>query len=333
MTTPPVLTIEAGSLQGINFASYITDFFDGLGAGTNEFYGGTPDYVFGGAYNVSGSQILTTYAEAAEIALIDGETLAYDFLHYGSSYGHGISGTVESLTFGAWIEGETTGTPGTGAAGRVAGVDEGLVLDGFDLSAAPGAGFDPAVNQVYALYSALRDKAAGAIYDLISGYTLDVTGSARQDVLIGYAGDDTVFGGGGNDKLSGNGGADLLRGGGGSDVLQGGNGADELLGGTGNDHLFGSFGADVRAGGVGADRLSGGLGADTFVFAAGDGHDLVLDFNVAQDRIDLSGFELEGFGDLGLADVGSAARLTVDDVTIDLRGVEVGQLDVDQFIF
>ena len=329
MSKTPVLRIDASPLNGIDFTTYIADQFEGLGAGTNEFFGGTPDIVFGSAYYLNGSQIVTRYAEAEgdgqspTTALVEGETLAYDYLHYGPAFGHGISGRVDALTFGDWVEGVTTGTQGVGAAGRVQGLDAGLTLEGFGLSAAPGSGFDPATNKVYALYAALRDKDAAAIYDLISDYALDVTGSAGRDTFVGYGGNDTLFGAGGRDMLLAGAGHDLVKGGAGNDMVYGGLGNDILYGGLGNDKLVG---------GHGKDSLTGGAGADVFVFAAGAGRDKIHDFDVVRDKIDLRSFDLDGFGDIDLDDGFHGLRVTVEDVVIALKGVEAADIGVDQFL-
>jgi len=85
-------------------------------------------------------------------------------------------------------------------------------------------------------------------------------------ILYGLAGDDT------------------LRGGSNGDTLNGGDGDDTLNGGAGNDWLIG---------GMGRDELTGGEGSDRFRFdTANEGIDRILDFNVAEDIIQLaaSGF-------------------------------------------
>lgn len=326
------LSIDASALKGIDFANYITNLFASVAAGDYKFYGGTPDSAFGSTYYLNGSQIVANYAGSAKVAMMDGEAFAYDFIHYGPAFGHGISGTLDTLVFGDWVDGTTTGTQGNGAAGRVSGLAGTLVIDGFDITAAKGAGPDAATNKVYAMYDALTGKDAAAIYSLISSYALDVTGSAKQDKLTGYAHDDTLSGGAGNDQLTGKGGADVLSGGGGADALTGGKGGDQLFGGSGKDGLFGEFGADRLIGGVGDDKLVGGAGADTFVFAAGDGHDRILDFALAQDRIDLTALDLGSFGDVDIEDRGYGAHISVADVTIDLRGIDAGDLDAGHFL-
>jgi Ca2+-binding RTX toxin-like protein len=72
-----------------------------------------------------------------------------------------------------------------------------------------------------------------------------------------------------------------------NDVLLGSEGQDLLLGGAGNDWLMGNDGADVLDGGAGNDRLDGGVGADTYVLAAGDGSDTIVEtyWMIEQNRI------------------------------------------------
>jgi len=65
--------------------------------------------------------------------------------------------------------------------------------------------------------------------------------------------------------------------------------AQRLAGREGNDVLRGGSSADWLEGGRGDDTLSGGAGADSFVFAHGDGRDVVLDFLSGMDRILLKG--------------------------------------------
>lgn len=165
-------------------------------------------------------------------------------------------------------------------------------------------------------------------------------GGEDDDHLHGGPGDDYLHGGGGADWLVGGSGADWLEGGAGKDALVGGYGDDILVGDTlaplffepvydepvasdidkhGTDYdqsesspaffrapgsadsLSGGAGDDLLDGGYGNDELSGGPGADVFVFAHGSGHDFVLDFQVDEDRIDLSAFAgIDSIDDLDL---------------------------------
>ncbi len=70
-----------------------------------------------------------------------------------------------------------------------------------------------------------------------------------------------------------------LIGGPGDDTLLGGPAPDFIDGRGGNDLLVGGLANDTIVGGPGQDILTGNGGADLFLFAPGDGHDVVTDFN------------------------------------------------------
>ena len=53
--------------------------------------------------------------------------------------------------------------------------------------------------------------------------------------------------------------------------------------------MRGNGGDDILLGGLGNDKLEGGSGKDTFAFSSlSEGRDIILDFKVGQDLIDLS---------------------------------------------
>ncbi len=54
---------------------------------------------------------------------------------------------------------------------------------------------------------------------------------------------------------------------------------------------MGQDGDDTLRGSSASDLLSGGDGKDTFVFARGSGTDIVVDFDPAEDRLELQGFD------------------------------------------
>jgi hypothetical protein len=64
----------------------------------------------------------------------------------------------------------------------------------------------------------------------------------------------------------------------GNDVLWGSNGDDIINGGNGDDVIFG---------GAGSDTLTGGAGSDIFQFTATAGSDVITDFDVNNDSIEL----------------------------------------------
>lgn len=70
-----------------------------------------------------------------------------------------------------------------------------------------------------------------------------------------------------------------LYGGLGNDVLKGEGGDDHLFGEGGDDTLQGGVGNDVLYGGVGDDRLEGHIGDDVYLFACGDGHDTIYEYD------------------------------------------------------
>ncbi|MNZ53610.1 Hemolysin, plasmid [compost metagenome] len=81
-----------------------------------------------------------------------------------------------------------------------------------------------------------------------------------------------------NDSLIGGTGADLIDGGNGSDMLDGGSGSDTLLGGNGEDTLYGGLGDDILSGGNGQDLVYGGSGNDvigTSLVNSENGNDVI----------------------------------------------------------
>ena len=113
-------------------------------------------------------------------------------------------------------------------------------------------------------------------------------GSESDNTIDGTRGHDVVFATEGNDTVRGLQGNDWLFGGEGNDTLEGGEGNDTLLGGEGDDTLDGGIGDDLMIGGAGTDTMTGGAGADTFLFYDDHGGDTITDFNLAEDRIDLT---------------------------------------------
>ena len=144
------------------------------------------------------------------------------------------------------------------------------------------------------------------------------TGTGGDDTLSGGAGGDRIYGRGGDDDVSGNAGRDLLM---------GNRGDDRLAGDGGDDRLFGGAGADEIAGGAGKDRLDGGKGADIFVFAPGDGRDVIADWGPG-DRIDLSAFDAS-LADVRLKAHDDGTMVRIDGVRILVEGVSRSEFDKD----
>ncbi|MBW4466748.1 MAG: DUF4347 domain-containing protein [Pegethrix bostrychoides GSE-TBD4-15B] len=153
--------------------------------------------------------------------------------------------------------------------------------------------------------------------ELLAGRGNDeVNGGTNQDFLDGQQGDDQLQGAKGRDVLNGGLGDDRARGGRkadqiaarrGDDVAWGGSGRDLVLGQRGNDKLAGNsqadrlnggLGNDVLIGGPGNDRLRTGKGSDRIVYRSAEhGVDTIIDFDVAQDVVDLRQvFDRAGYG-------------------------------------
>jgi Ca2+-binding RTX toxin-like protein len=109
-------------------------------------------------------------------------------------------------------------------------------------------------------------------------------------------------------------------------MLGGGAGDNWLLGGAGNDTLNGSTGNDV---------LFGESGADTFVFNALSGQDVIGDFAVGTDRIDVR----EMFTSFALAQAnfiqnGSDGAINLGNGSfVVLHGVDMSTLTATDFVF
>lgn len=72
-------------------------------------------------------------------------------------------------------------------------------------------------------------------------------------------------------------------------AITSGTAADErLIGSAGNNSLNAGGGADFLHDGAGSDTLTGGAGADTFIFALDGAHDVITDFELGVDRLDVS---------------------------------------------
>ncbi len=151
-----------------------------------------------------------------------------------------------------------------------------------------------------------------------------LTAGTGNNQMHGGNGNDLLFSGTGNDLLDGGAGLDTvsyahatagvtvnlglatgqITGGAGTDTLMAlenlvgsnfndfltGNGNNNLIsGGLGNDTLKGEGGDDILIGGPGNNTLTGGPGADTFQYlTGGSGHDVITDFAVGTDKLDLS---------------------------------------------
>ncbi len=213
---------------------------------------------------------------------------------------------------------------------------EGFISYGEEIPGIPGHVDQTHLAHVQALALTETDNYVNgfeADEELVGGEADDlIMGREGSDTVAGGAGDDAIFGGASDDILRGDDnsrspsgsaeGNDIIFGGAGDDRIGGKGGNDELFGDEGDDAIWGDDGDDILRGGLGNDMLtgddfSGGQGADTFILAAGEGTDMIVDFEMGVDQIGLA----EGltFADLSI----SGDTISVgDEILATVLGVE-----------
>ena len=231
-------------------------------------------------------------------ATIDGTNHGGGYLSYvknaGSQKHYGGFTIADDFTNALANRGSETGVIIENAVGGRG--DDKITGNGVNNKLVGGHGDDT----IYGMGS--NDQLLGGNNDdlLVGGGGNDrIVGGKHDDYLSGQSGNDRLAGGPGDDKLNGGGGSDHLAGGNGKDTLLGRSGDDMLFGGNSSDYLNGSKGDDLLKGSQGADRLVGGPGDDTlhggkhadeFIFSGRSGRDIIEDFRVNSDLIDLSAY-------------------------------------------
>ncbi|SFK79259.1 beta strand repeat-containing protein [Falsiroseomonas stagni] len=247
-------------------------------AGSNRLYGqGGHDRLDGGAgadamLGGAGNDIYFVDNSGDTVVELDGE--GADQVYASVSY------TLSAFTEALFLRGTDT-IAGTGNAqdntlsGNVAGntLSGGAGNDRLD----GGAGADSLVggvgNDVYFV-----DTAADAILEL-NGEGSDQVASSVSYTLSDFI---EVLSLTGTASIDGTGSAQ-------SNSLVGNGGANALDGADGNDTLNGGAGNDTLTGGAGNDSLLGGTGSDVFLFRSiGEAPDRIADYNVAEDSIQVS---------------------------------------------
>lgn len=108
--------------------------------------------------------------------------------------------------------------------------------------------------------------------------SINGTGNAIDNLLVGNSGINSLNGAAGNDILQGAAGVDTL-----SDTL----GNNVLDGGAGNDLITAGAGNDFVVGGTGNDTITTGQGMDVIAFNRGDGMDIVNASTVKDNSLSL----------------------------------------------
>jgi VCBS repeat-containing protein len=172
----------------------------------------------------------------------------------------------------------------------------------------------------YTLNLVATDESGASATQKLTAWIDDNASDGNSEVSFASNLNDLIaFGRGGNDNITGSSHDDTLIGGAGIDTLTGGAGHDTLIGGTGND------------------ELTGGSGLDSFVFAPGDGADIITDFSLTDDKLSLFGVDFGGDFDtwkqqhISLTNAGETLIDFGGGNTITLHGV-TGSLTSSHFI-
>ena len=206
-----------------------------------------------------------------------------------------------------------------------------------------------------------------------------ILADSGNDNIYDGAGNDTVFGGSGDDRFWAGAGADSYVGGEGTkdevlyqnsgtglvidmtnaanstgiaagdtfdsiERVRGTNFADTIIASDGVDIWDAKGGDDLLIDGGGLTFMQGGAGADTFRFIAGDGQqDIIHDFEIGVDHIDLSLWGVTSFGQLSITPRSAADGTPLGGVIIDFGGesirinnlnvADVALLTEDNFVF
>ena len=174
--------------------------------------------------------------------------------------------------------------------GAIANIDQAARLITFT----PTAGFSGTASFKYTITDAggLTSNEASVFVEVGK----IITGSNKEEVLLGNNGNDYISAGNGKDIIFGLG------------------GNDTLFGNNGKDIIFGGAGDDLIDGGNGSDFLTGGIGRDKFVLTANAGNDIITDFENNFDLFALSGGLT--FGQLSVTTKGNNTLINLGNNTL-----------------
>lgn len=114
--------------------------------------------------------------------------------------------------------------------------------------------------------------------------------------------------------------------------LDGGSSADILYGASGNNTVYGHDGDDVIFDGSGQDVMFGGSGRDLFVLDADGARDVISDFNIEMDRIDLGAWPtLRSLNQLYSTSTADGLILSYGQETLEIKSHDGRSLSLNNF--
>ena len=305
----------------------------------------------------------TYYVQTVGDVVTEGADAGTDTVHAALSFTLGAN--IENLILDGWGDADATGNTlantltgtvavnvldGGGGADRMLGGagDDTYVTDGGDtIIEAADAGTDTVLSSVTLKLSAnvenLTLTGTGAINGIGNTAANILRGNANINILNGGTGDDTYYVQNTGDRVSeaANAGTDTvhstvsfsLAGTQIENLILDGSAAARATGSDGANQIVGNAGANRIEGGKGSDVLVGSGGSDTFVFHAGSGGDVIVDFTPGtgadHDVIQVDRTQYADFADL----MAHASAPGGDNVplTIISDGTDAIQLNVPRF--
>jgi Ca2+-binding RTX toxin-like protein len=118
----------------------------------------------------------------------------------------------------------------------------------------------------------------------------------------------------------------------GNDFIRGTSSSDLIYGLDGNDNLVGGSGADTLVDGAGIDYLTGEGGRDVFMFVEDGELDIICDFSVGDDQIDLSHFAgVFGLNDIEIRDWCNGVIIIVNEDAIIVQNQDSREYFAEDF--
>jgi Ca2+-binding RTX toxin-like protein len=176
------------------------------------------------------------------------------------------------------------------------------------------------------------ETATGGTDSVMSWQSYTLESNVENLQLLGIS-SLTGIGNGLPNHLVGNAGDNLLDGGSGNDRIEGVAGNDTIVGGAGSDILVGSDGNDRLDGSSGNEQMTGGAGSDTFVLGSLKANDVISDFQVGIDRLEIHATAVQT-ADLHIGATTGGALLTYNQgaCQVVLTGVDTTGIDPHQLI-